>query len=116
MKILVVDDERIALEGLVDAIKQVNPSAEIYGFRRARQALEFYKTHLCEVAFLDIQIRNFSGIELAKEVRKINPEVIIIFATGCGDYEKSNIPAFASGYLIKPITVQKIKEELEKLF
>lgn len=51
MKILAIDDEKLALEGLVDAIRKAEPSADISGFRRPSEALEFYKNHICEVVF-----------------------------------------------------------------
>lgn len=115
MKILAVDDEKIALEGLVDTIKEAEPSAEIYSFSKAGEALEFYKKSMCEVAFLDIQIRNMSGVELAKQMKLINPKVNIIFATGYGSYREEAFDMHVSGYLTKPITPQKIRRELDNL-
>lgn len=41
MNILALDDEEIALEGLVSAAKQAEPSATIYSFRKPKEALEF---------------------------------------------------------------------------
>ncbi len=79
MKILAVDDEKIALEGLISAIREVEPSAEIWGFRKVSQVLEFYSKQVCDVAFLDIQMRTMSGIELAKRLKLITPQVNIIF-------------------------------------
>lgn len=115
MKILAVDDEKIALEGLVDAIKETEPFAEIYSFRKTGEVLEFYRVNPCEVAFLDIQMRSMSGVELAKKMKLINPGVNIIFATGYGDYWTEAFDMHVSGYLIKPITPQKIRKELDNL-
>lgn len=115
MKILAIDDEKIAMEGLVSAIKEVEPEAQVYGFQKASQALEFYKGTPCEVVFLDIQMRNMNGVELAKKMKMINPMVNIIFATGYGDYREIAFDMHASGYLIKPITPQKIQKELDDL-
>ena len=115
MKILAIDDEKIALEGLVDAIRKAEPSAEIDSFRKASEALNFYREHACEVVFLDIQMRNMSGVELAKEMKFINPKVNIIFATGYGDYREDAFDMHASGYLLKPITEKKIRKELDCL-
>lgn len=115
MRILAVDDEKIALEGLVSAIKEVEPQAEIYSFQKAGEALEFYRTNACEVAFLDIQMRNMSGIDLAKEMKLLNPGVNIIFATGYGEYREEAFDMHASGYLTKPVTPQKVRKELDNL-
>lgn len=115
MKILAIDDEKIALEGLVDAIRKAEPSADVYSFRRASEALDFYRDNTCEVVFLDVQMRNMSGVELAKEMKIINPEVNIIFATGYGDYREDAFDMHVSGYLIKPITEKKVRKELDNL-
>ena len=41
MKIIAVDDERIALEGLLDVIREAAPEAELTGFEYPEDALEF---------------------------------------------------------------------------
>lgn len=82
MNILALDDEEIALEGLVSAEKKAEPSAAIYSFRKPKEVLELCKSTPCEVALLDIQMRNMSGVELAKELKFLNPGVNIIFTTG----------------------------------
>lgn len=115
MNILALDDEEIALEGLVSAAKQAEPSATIYSFRKPKEALEFCKSIPCEVALLDIQMRNTSGVELAKEVKFLNPNINIIFTTGYADYMRDAFELHASGYLMKPITPEKIRKELDNL-
>lgn len=115
MKILAIDDERIALEGLVSAIREVEPEAEIYSFGKASQALEFYRENSCETAFLDIQMRSMSGVDLARQMKLIRPDVNIIFATGYEDYMGDAFEMHASGYLTKPITAKKVRAELDSL-
>ena len=46
MKILAVDDEIIALEGLVKSIKEADSSAKVYSFRFAEEAIKFMETIL----------------------------------------------------------------------
>lgn len=115
MKILAIDDEKIALEGLVDAIKKAEPSADIYSFKSPLKALDFYRENVCEVVFLDVQMRNMSGVQLAKEMKLINAKVNIVFATGYGDYREEAFDMHVSGYLLKPITEAKIRKELDCL-
>lgn len=115
MKILALDDEKIALEDLVAAIRKAEPFADVYSFRSALEALDFYRDNTCEVVFLDIHMRNMSGVELAKEMKLINPKVNIIFATGHGDYREDAFDMHISGYLLKPITEKKIRKELDSL-
>lgn len=115
MKILAVDDEKIGLEGLVSTIKEVESSAEIYSFQKAEDALAFCRENVFEVAFLDIRMRGMSGVELAKQMKLINPQVNIIFATGYGDYREEAFDMHVSGYLTKPVTPQKVRKELDNL-
>ena len=81
MKIIAVDDERIALEGLKDLIHEVVPDAELNGFEYREDALEFVASHECNVAFLDVEMAGMSGVELAEHLKMRNPDINIIFAT-----------------------------------
>ena len=65
MKIIAVDDERIALEGLLDVIREAAPEAELTGFEYPEDALEFVEKHDCNIAFLDVEMAVMSGVELA---------------------------------------------------
>lgn len=115
MEILAVDDEKIALEGLVRCIKETEQDADVHDFKKASEALEFYESNACEIVFLDIKMRNIDGVELAKKMKCINPKVNIIFTTGFGEYREEAFAMHASGYIIKPVTEKKIREELENL-
>ena len=115
MKIIAVDDEKIALQGLLSAIRQAAPHAEVYGFRYTGEAIEHMENDPCDVAFLDIEMKGMSGVEVAEKLKAINPDVNIIFATGFGSYRDVAFDLHASGYLIKPITEASVKRELENL-
>ena len=115
MKIIAVDDEKIALQGLLSAIQQAVPSAELHGFRYTREAIAHMENDPCDIAFLDIEMKGMSGVEVAEKLKAINPDVNIIFATGFGSYRDVAFDLHASGYLIKPITEASVKRELENL-
>lgn len=115
MKIIALDDESIALEGLVAAIGEVEPNAEVHSFRKAAEVLEFCRKTVCDVAILDIQVWDMNGVELARQMKLINPQINIIFATGYGEYMAEAFDMHASGYLTKPITPDKIRKELDNL-
>lgn len=115
MRILVVDDERIALEGLLAIVQEVVPHAELHGFEYPEDALAFAARQMCHVAFLDVEMAQMSGVELAERLKQCNPNINIIFATGFEDYRKEAYELHASGYLTKPITAAKVRRELEDL-
>ena len=115
MHILATDDEQSALNVLVGAIKEAVPSAIVHGFRNPLEALECMKETKCEVVFLDIQMREMSGIVLARKLKEIYPKVNIVFVTGYSEYANEAFSLRASGYIYKPVTADKILTEMENL-
>ena len=115
MKIIAVDDEKIALELLSSAIKAIVTEDEVESFRYPEDALEYVKENSCDIAFLDIEMAGMSGVALAEELKKYNSEINIVFCTGYGEYRGAAFDLHASGYLMKPITPEKVKRELENL-
>ena len=115
MRILATDDEQSALNILTGAIKETVPSADVHGFRNPVEALEFMKENKCEIAFLDIQMREMSGIVLARKLKEIYPKINIVFVTGYSQYANEAFALHASGYVYKPVTPDKIIIEMENL-
>ena len=115
MKIIALDDEELALEGLMDAIRACAPNAELHGFSYAEDVLAFLRDHSCDVAFLDVEMAGLNGVELAEQLKLRNPDINLIFATGFSRYQGSAFDLHASGYLMKPITVEKVRKELANL-
>ena len=115
MRIIAVDDEKIALEALSNAIKAVVAEDEVISFRYPEDVIEYVKENFCDIAFLDIEMAGMSGVELAEELKKYNSEINIVFCTGYGNYRDKAFELHASGYLMKPITPEKVRRELENL-
>ena len=115
MHIIATDDEQSALNVLMGAIKEAVPSATVHGFRNPLEALTFMGETKCDIAFLDIQMREMSGIILAKKLKEIHPKVNIVFVTGYSQYANEAFALHASGYVYKPVTADKIITEMENL-
>ncbi|MBR0440220.1 MAG: response regulator [Bacilli bacterium] len=116
MTILLVDDEELQLLRLENEVKKVVPSdATILSFSNSSKFLKDHKEDKIDIAFLDIEMPGMNGISLAKELKKINPLVNIIFVTAYNDYALEAYKIHASGYLSKPVSAEKIKKELEAL-
>lgn len=115
MKILAVDDEPLALEMLTEAIEEAVPDAELKAFRKQTELLEEAQAKGCDIAFLDIHMRGMNGVELAKRLKEVNPKMNIIFVTGYDEYTGDAMRLRASGYVMKPVTKEKLEEELREL-
>ena len=116
MKILLVDDEELQLIRLESETKKVFSKEDEYLiYSNPLKAVKENKDKKIDIAFLDIEMPGMNGIQLAKELKKINPLVNIIFVTAYDNYSLDAYRIHASGYLSKPVTAEKIKEELEYL-
>ena len=82
MNIIAVDDEKLALDTLVDSIEKSVAEAQVHGFRSPEQARDFVRANGCEIAFLDIKMRGMTGLELARQLKDIQGDINIIFVTG----------------------------------
>lgn len=115
MRILACDDERIPLELLTASIREARPEAELFSFNDPQELLAFAGQGRADVAFLDIQMFGMTGLELAKRLKDLTPEINIIFVTGYSQYTGDALKLRASGYVMKPTTKEMIETELENL-
>lgn len=115
LNILAVDDEQCALDSLQGALRQGLPEANLICCASPRDALECVQAETLDIAFLDIDMREMSGLALARRLKAANPMVNVIFVTGYTDYALEAFGLHASGYLMKPVTPAQIKAELENL-
>ena len=115
LRVVAVDDEPLALELLVRTIKSVRPHAQIMAFAKPEKAMAYVRDNPVDVAFLDIQMRGLSGVELAEALRSQNPAVNLIFVTGYDQYTGDAMALHASGYILKPVNKAKIEKELSDL-
>ena len=113
--VIVVDDEPIILKGFVHILTDTLPDMQIAGFQTAADAIAYAHTTRVEIAFLDIELGGESGISLAETLQKLNPSTNIIFLTGHPEYAYQALNLHCSGYVLKPLTPEKIKKELAHL-
>lgn len=115
MRIIAVDDEKLALDLLVTSIRNVVPDAEIHGFQKVEDAVLFLESNECDVAFLDIEMVSISGLELAKRIRELYEKMNIIFVTGYSEYSLAAFRLQASDYLLKPVDEDQIRQAMKQL-
>ena len=115
MRIMCLDDEPLALRMLEQAVRESRPDADISAFIDQDDLLEQAKQGGCDIALLDIHMRGMNGVELAKKLKEINPKINIIFVTGFSEYTVEAMGLHASGYIMKPVTKEKIDRELSDL-
>ena len=97
------------------ALEEVAGGSTVYLCRDVNSALQTAYEHRIDVAFLDIHMPEKNGVELARDLKALNPKVNIVFATGFSEYMKEGIDLRMSGYIMKPVTPEAVRTELENL-
>ena len=112
---LCIDDEPIMLALLKEAVAASPDIEEVYAFEEEADALAWAESHSFDVAFLDIELHDMTGTEVARRLRKNEPYLPIIFCTGYAEYALDALRLHADGYLLKPITAEDVQKELDRL-
>ena len=113
--VILVDDEEIILHGSLPVLAEVMPNAMIVGFSNPREALEYAKQNQIALAILDIEMGRVSGLDLCRELIQIYPRTNVVFLTGYRDYSFDAWETGACGFLLKPLTVEAVKKQLQLL-
>ena len=113
--VIMVDDRKLILTGGLPILEEVMPNANVKGFTDADAAVEYARENSVALAFLDIELRNTTGFELCRELLKINPRTNVVYLTAYSDYALDAWSTGASGFMLKPITPDGVREQLNNL-
>ena len=113
--VIIVDDSKVILSDCLAVLGEVMPNAAITGFIWPLEAIEYAKNNRIALAVLDIELGITSGLELCNTLLEINPSTNIVFLTAYADYSLDAWKTKASGFMLKPMTVDDVREQLKKL-
>ncbi len=107
MKVLIVDDSKIARMGVIKSLKEVHPNAELIQATNGLEAVEFYKQERPDVVFLDLTMPVMDGYEALKRIREIDKDaqVIVVSADIQSEAKLRVLVAGAKNMYPKPINV-----------
>lgn len=99
---ILIDDEKMALEGLSLKLKKHFPNISIIAeFIRPQDAVDGINSLNPDLVFIDITMPQMSGFDVLSRIN--NPNFEIIFVTAYSDYAIEAINHAAIGYLVKPL-------------
>ena len=112
MRIAICDDEKYIRELIGNKVTVQYPEVEIVLYPSGEELLLSDK-HI-DILFLDIQMPGRNGMETARELRKKDKNVILIFVTAVEEYVFQAFDVGAFHYIIKPIDDVKFADVLRK--
>jgi DNA-binding response OmpR family regulator len=112
-KILIVEDDEMQLKIL--SVTLVEEGYDLFTTADGPQGISIYKNQQPDLVLLDIGLPSMSGIEVLREIKKINNKAKVIVVTGYGSVE-SAVAAIRFGawdYVQKPFDVRMLLKKIE---
>jgi len=117
LKVLVVDDSLIIRKKLIKLIEQLGHKA-IFGAKNGNEAINKYKELKPDLVTMDITMPDMDGITAVKYIIEEDKEAKIVMVTSHGQEDMiiNSIKAGAVGYILKPITKDKLASTIGEIF
>jgi two-component SAPR family response regulator len=115
VKAILVDDEALALAFLEHQLNKIGSIEVIGKFNNLNINKHDSLLKKTDVIFLDIEMPEINGIELAEKILEINPDISIVFVTAFNDYAVQAFELNAVDYVLKPIQLDRLSKTLERV-
>ena len=115
MLTLTVDDNPASVQAVLKLLSRIDPDGVHRKAESGTEALEIARRQDLDVVFLDIEMPDRSGLEVAERLKSLQPRANIVFLTAHSEYAIQAFGLYASGYLLKPVTESQLRTALENL-
>ncbi|MEZ7891596.1 MAG: sigma-54 dependent transcriptional regulator [Candidatus Wallbacteria bacterium] len=112
--ILIVDDEKLLRWSLTTELKEYG--FNVYSCELADEGFKIVKENVIDFCIFDIRLPDYSGLELLRKVKQLQPDIYVIMITAFAEVETA-VEALKLGaydYLIKPFNLEKLKHVIKK--
>lgn len=112
MRVLIVEDEKLAADRLERMLRDLAPQAKLAGrCASVSQTVDWLQNHQADLIFLDIQLSDGVSFSVFEQVKVKTP---VIFTTAYDEYAIKAFKINSIAYLLKPIRKKDLAESLEK--
>ena len=115
MNILIADDHQFVIADIKDELSRIVPNAKCTGTNDSAEVLKLCGKNNYDVVFMDIDMPGTNGIMLAKTILEKSPRTNIIYVTGYEQYALESYETWASAFLMKPVSTEKLRDAMEHL-
>jgi two-component system, LytTR family, response regulator len=114
IRTILVDDEKLAIQGLELRLASHADVEIIDTCSNGREALRSIKTNKPDLVFLDIQMPGFDGFSVVSGLMEVEPP-LFVFVTAYGDHAIRAFEAQATDYLMKPVEDDRLAATLDRV-
>lgn len=118
IRVAIVEDEAEIREQLVGYVqrytRQYGTAFEVKTFADGLEILEDYRPAY-DLILLDIEMKHLDGMETARRIRELDPEVMLVFITNMAQYAIKGYAVGALDYVLKPVPYFAFSQQLQKV-
>lgn len=115
VKAILVDDEPLALDFLERQLKKISDISIVHKFVDFNLSKDVAILEDIDVVFLDIEMPEINGLELAEKILEIEPTMIIVFVTAFSEYAVQAFELNTLDYIVKPIQLDRLEKTLKRI-
>ncbi|WP_442602141.1 response regulator [Paenibacillus sp. KN14-4R] len=119
MKAIIVDDENLALQKMTKLLQTqdgFNVNVELIGaYLYPYEAVSATRNDAPDIAFLDIEMPEMSGFELADQLLELHPQLQVVFVTAHQDFAVKAFEVNALDYLLKPVHPTRLAMTMNRI-
>ena len=117
IRIAIVEDEEAVREQLIGYVqrytRQYGTVFDIKTFSDGVEILEDYRP-VYDLVLLDVEMKHLDGMETARKIRELDPDVMLIFITNMAQYAIKGYAVGALDYVLKPVPYFAFSQQLQK--
>tara|TARA_R110001606_G_scaffold294759_1_gene442440 strand:+ start:1149 stop:1709 length:561 start_codon:yes stop_codon:yes gene_type:complete len=114
IKTVLIDADESFLKRLTSLLANFKEVEVIGSFENANEGLDFILKNEPDLAFVQIEMPNLSGLEIAEEISKQETDVKIVLVSKYSHYAIKALKVDVFDYLLKPISIDELKISLQR--
>ena len=115
IKAIVVDDEKPARDEMKALLAEAGGVEVVAEASSTKEVIEKLQDQPCDVLFMDINMPDATGLQLASALQQIKLPPAVVFATAYSQYAVEAFEVKASDYLLKPVELERLKATIAKV-
>lgn len=115
---ILIDDEGYSTEMLASMLEKIGGIKIRKGYENPIvfiTDLQKRRIQYIDVVFIDIEMPNINGIEVAETIQQLEPSILIVFVTAYSEYAVTAFELNSIDYLVKPVLEKRLKKTVSRL-
>lgn len=115
MHIAICDDSAEEVTILKHTLRANFSNCSIKEFNNGTSLMDYLSNSVPDIILLDIELPSINGLELAKRIKQMYPQIGLIFVTAHSQYALEAFEVYAFDYLVKPVSMNRLVKSINQL-